>query len=360
MNTEKLISSQENHFRKKRKLLKIFGIGLLFIAVLLITVVINIATHPTLAVIAIQKIFYSHFLGRVPNSFEPVREPNIIMKKNGIWYRNDLKYDSTYPNSYLDISYPDKNISVKRPTVLYIHGGGFFAGSKYDGDPLAIGTKVCNSLFDEIVLKGYNLVNIDYALAPEYHYPVPLIQLNQAIHFVKQHSKELGLDMKNVVIMGGSAGAVMTAQYGLIVTQKNYASALGIEPAISQDQIKALVIDDGPLKTKWMNWGTAAMIKNYFGTNDLDGEQGKQFDVASYVDGSYIPSFLGAGNTGSYSRDMQHLYRTLQEKDVDTEYYYRDQTYGELGHGFLIQSTSNQYAKEYFEQIMAFVGRHIE
>ena len=34
------------------------------------------------------------------------------------------------------------------------------------------------ALLDDICAEGFNLVNIDYALVPEYHFPVPLIQAN--------------------------------------------------------------------------------------------------------------------------------------------------------------------------------------
>ena len=50
---------------------------------------------------------------------------------------SEIEYAKDYPNSFLDIIYPDENREADRPTLFYFHGGGFFAGSKNMGDPLA-------------------------------------------------------------------------------------------------------------------------------------------------------------------------------------------------------------------------------
>ena len=72
-----------------------------------------------------------------------------------------------FMNSYLDITYPNEDTSVKRPT-FYTRGG--FFGSKTMGDPMAAGDD-SNFLFEDIVKAGYNFVNMDYVLTPEGHFP---------------------------------------------------------------------------------------------------------------------------------------------------------------------------------------------
>ena len=58
----------------------------------------------------------------------------------------------------------------------------------------------------DICAEGFNLVNIDYVLVPEYHFPDPLVQANEAFRFLMEHSEEYHLYMNRVVIMGSSAG----------------------------------------------------------------------------------------------------------------------------------------------------------
>ena len=50
------------------------------------------------------------------------------------------------------------------------------------GDPLA--ASEATYLLDDICAVGYNIVNVDYALVPKYHFPTPLIQANRAFAYM--------------------------------------------------------------------------------------------------------------------------------------------------------------------------------
>ena len=63
------------------------------------------------------------------NSYDPLGEPMEGEKDNGQYIITEIKYSENYPNSFLDITYPDENRETARPTLIYFHGGGFFGGS---------------------------------------------------------------------------------------------------------------------------------------------------------------------------------------------------------------------------------------
>ena len=176
-------------------------------------------THTQIIVGAIQKL--SQGTVNTKNLFSPLGDPTEGVKENGQYIITEIKYSDVYPNSYLDITYPNADMTEQRPTLIYFHGGGFFGGSKSVGDPLA--GSDATALLDDICAEGFNLVNIDYALVPEYHFPVPLIQANMAFQFLMEHADEYHLDMSRVVIMGSSAGAIMTSQLRGIISQPAYA-----------------------------------------------------------------------------------------------------------------------------------------
>lgn len=44
------------------------------------------------------------------------------------------------------------------------------------GDPMAVNE--ATALIDDLCAEGYNIINVDYALVPDYHFPVPLQQMN--------------------------------------------------------------------------------------------------------------------------------------------------------------------------------------
>ena len=161
----------ETIVKKKRKGLKVvlsvFGV---LVALLLILYFV-ITTNPQIAVGMLQKLSY----GDAPiNSYEPFYEPINGKKENGQYLISEICYDTEYPNSFLDVIYPDENLETDRPTLFYFHGGGYFAGSKNMGDPLA--ETDATALIDDLCAAGYNIVNVDYALVPDCRFPVPLIQ----------------------------------------------------------------------------------------------------------------------------------------------------------------------------------------
>ena len=223
--------------------LRIIG-GLVGGAVIILAVLaLILATHTQIIVGAIQAL--SAGTVKTTNTFEPEGEPMDAVRDNGQRIVTEIAYADEYPNSFLDITYPDSDTSVLRPTVVYFHGGGFFGGSKSVGDPLA--SSDVTSLLDDICAAGYNVVNVDYGLVPDCRFPVPVIQANQALDWCSAHAGEYGLNMGDVTIMGSSAGAIITSQLGTVISTPEYATALGIEPALGLGQIRALVIDDAPL-----------------------------------------------------------------------------------------------------------------
>ena len=203
--------------KKKKKMRKVLIIFIVILAVLAGGVLL-VLTHTQIIVGTIQKLSASTV--NTVNVYEPLGEPMEGLKDNGQYVITEVKYSEIYSNSFLDITYPNKDRDTSNPTLIYFHGGGFFGGSKSVGDPLA--ESDATALLDDICAEGFNLVNIDYVLVPEYHFPDPLIQANEAFRFLTEHSEEYHLDMNRVVIMGASAGAIMTSQMGSVITNPEY------------------------------------------------------------------------------------------------------------------------------------------
>ena len=97
-------------------------------------------THPQIIIGGIQKMLYRN--GKPINSYQPFAPAMRRVKENGQLYVTEIQYGTDYPNSYLDITYPNEDTTVCRPTVIYFHGGGFFGGDKSMGDPMAVGIVV--------------------------------------------------------------------------------------------------------------------------------------------------------------------------------------------------------------------------
>jgi acetyl esterase/lipase len=243
----------------------------------------------------------------------------------------------------------------RRPTIIYLHGGGFFGGSKSEGDPLAVGNPA-NQMLDDLVNRGFNLVNVEYALTPEGHFPIPLIQLNQAINFLKSHADDYNLDMRNVVIFGSSAGASLTIQYGTMLANPKYCKELDIYPKIEPANLKALIVDDVALFPENFNWALTVMLGNYMQTVDLqDRKLNELFNPCAWVNSNMSPVFLDAGTTDGFPQDMLRCGELLTELGVPNEVFIPD---AELPHGFLNLINESSEAKRGYEHLTAFIEKY--
>jgi len=92
----------------------------------------------------------------------------------------------------------------RRPTLLYIYGGGWVNGSK--------GSVTLAPL--PYLYTGMNVVNINYRLARDSLAPAAVEDCRCAFRWIYRHAKEYGFDTNKIVIAGESAGghlALITA-----------------------------------------------------------------------------------------------------------------------------------------------------
>ncbi len=289
---------------------------------------------------AVQKAVYAKlYKGHKPNEWEPWNAPEVKTLENGMVCRSDVKYGETYPNSFADIWYPDDS-GEKRPAVVYFHGGGFIFGNKSAGDPLQTGGGGVGKL-EAIVKAGYILVNADYALAPEYRFPVPILQCDELLRYLISHEEELHLDMSHVCLSGGSAGANMTVIYAACVCNPDYAGMLGVNPAMTQENLKVLAIDEAALD--------ASVFVGII-------------NAKNFICDTFIPSWINASNepndeSGYFITEGRGLKKKLDEIGVPNDLVFFPGA--KLPHGYMDQMDHEPHAKEAFERMMAFIQKYI-
>lgn len=332
--------------KKARKIL----IAFIVIFAVFAAVALFVLTHTQIIVGMIQKL--SAGTVNTANVYAPLGDPMEGVKDNGQYVITEIKYSEIYPNSYLDITYPNRDRAASNPTLIYFHGGGFFGGSKSVGDPLA--ESDASALLDDICAEGFNLVNIDYVLVPEYHFPEPLIQADEAFRFLMEHAEEYNLDMDRVVIMGSSAGAIMTSQLGSVITDPEYAAALGIAPKLKPEQIKAVILDDAPLAYDKFSLGTKILVGNYVkGSIFLNREEIRKYNNILWVDSNYPPAFLLGSE---YYVDMRDMDEALNEAGVVHELVDPlAERNMEMQHCFVASERADDVARDAYDRMIAFV-----
>jgi acetyl esterase/lipase len=310
----------------------------------------------------IQKMLFEKSNGSMyVNSFDPAFPPQKTVRDDGIIIENDIKYGEQFPNSYLDVYY--KESDTPRPTYFYFHGGGFFMGHKHIGDPIAIKTADNLSFISVLVENGFNVVNVDYALTPDYRFPVQLIQMNDAIEFMIDHKEQWGIDDRNIIIGGGSAGADMSEIYGMMLVDEEYASAIGINCAVTKEQVKGLVLDEPALSiTTFNNENMYAMFEGWTGEEDVvNGKYSKLLDVPKHIKDEFIPSFIIASNAEPFFYEhCKELSDLLNRIGVYHEFVYPDPSLGVFQHGFMSNYATNEIIGNYFEKEVAFMKKCVK
>ncbi len=296
------------------------------------------------------------------NSFaaEGEEEAQALMA-NGALRTSDIRYADDYPNSFLDVYIADGNPDIERPTYLYVHGGGFIGGDKGSGDP-NVGTDTTAIIYDPVLAAGYNLVTINYALAPEYTYPTPVLQLSQAMEFLQSEGDKFGLDVSSIVLAGGSAGGQIAAQFANIETSAAYAAHMNVKQ-VTNGNLSALVLDSAaldpsravdsqsPSLTADVLFGLS--LRTYVG---LSSSTIHEASIEPFATADFPSTFLADGNSATFPDQAQSLHARLQQLGVESAIYIPSTSTATVGHGFMAAPgpLTNEYNALKFDFLESF------
>ncbi len=131
----------------------------------------------------------------------------------------------------LDVYTPASVGDGVAPAVIYVHGGGWAAGSR---EVAFGGRRDCVPL----LTAGFIVVSIDYRLAPKHLFPAQIEDTRAAVRFVRANAKQFHIDPDRVGAMGESAGGHLVALLGL--AQRSAGFDVG-ENLDQSSQVKAVV-----------------------------------------------------------------------------------------------------------------------
>jgi acetyl esterase/lipase len=98
------------------------------------------------------------------------------------------------------------------PGFIFVHGGGWVLGDYPTHRRL---------VRDLVVASGAVAVFPDYTPSPEAHYPTAINQIYATTKWVSEHGDEIGVDGKNLAVVGNSVGGNMTASVVMMAKDKN-------------------------------------------------------------------------------------------------------------------------------------------
>ena len=190
----------------------------------------------------------------------------------------DISYGPHGEWNLLDLYLP-KNAAPKLPVIVNIHGGGFFYGDK------ELYRFYCMHLAEF----GFAVVNYNYRLAPEFHFPSPLEDAAAVLRFISANAECFGLDKTNVFMVGDSAGAQLVSQMACILSNRDYAGlfALNLPTDVT---LRAVSLACGLYEFPPSSEVEEGIFTDYFGdASMLDDPRVKVLDN---ITADYPPAFV--------------------------------------------------------------------
>jgi carboxylesterase type B len=169
------------------------------------------------------------------------------------------------------------------PLLVFIHGGGFAAGSK---------DQVPAYLLNGCLASGISVAAINYRLSPEVHFPAHYMDSARSIQFARSKAKEWNIDPSRVAASGGSAGAGTSLWLGF---HDDMADAKSDDPVLRQSTRLSCMVVFGaqstydPREIKRLIGGRAhehPALEGFYGlkADELDSEKAhKMYEAAAPI-----------------------------------------------------------------------------
>lgn len=129
-----------------------------------------------------------------------------LAQEGGRLTHKDLVYQTGgHERQKLDLYLP-ADAKGPLPLILWIHGGGWQAGSKQSCLPLQQG----------YVGRGYAVASLGYRLSGHATFPAQIQDCRAAIRWLRVHAAEYRLDPERFAVWGSSAGGHLAAMVGTV------------------------------------------------------------------------------------------------------------------------------------------------
>lgn len=250
-----------------------------------------------------------------------------VAVKEGYTVKRDVIYTpENWPEPVLGDFYRPRSPG-KVPAVLLVHGGGWTGSDgRWQMDPIA----------KRLARRGYAVLNVTYRLAPRWHYPAPVDDLQEAVKWLRTHAVEEGIDPQRIAAFGYSAGGYLAVLVGLIEGPKNA-------------HLKAIVAGGAPSDLRFYPGGD--LVPQFLGgTQQEIPERFKEASPVTYLTPRSPPMFI-YHSTGDRLVPPEHAWAMiagLEKNRVPYETYWIEGR-GHIG-AFLLPAESVSSAIDFLDR----------
>lgn len=133
---------------------------------------------------------------------------------------------------HIDIAVPEDGTKNLHPVVVWIHGGGWKTGTYK--------MNMARWLTDY----GYVVASVEYRLSGEAKFPAQIADCRAAIRFLREKSKQYGINPDRIGVWGGSAGGHLAALLGTSANVRELDNSH--PPSKTSARVQAVCVFYGP------------------------------------------------------------------------------------------------------------------
>lgn len=145
-------------------------------------------------------VYLAYFLGL----FKPIDPAFDWPVPGGVVETKDIEYGRVGDRALLLDLYRPEKMEGPAPGLIFIHGGGWYAGDKRD-------YKYYTVRFAE---RGFVVATIGYRYSDEAPFPGCVEDAKCAVRWMRAHAEELNIDPQRIAAIGGSAGGHLSMMAG--------------------------------------------------------------------------------------------------------------------------------------------------
>jgi acetyl esterase/lipase len=143
---------------------------------------------------------------------------------------------------------------IRRPLIVWIHGGGWRGGSRADFSPAWTW-----------VDSGYSVASLDYRLSGRKKWPAQIHDVKAAIRWLRANADAFALDTARFVVWGESAGGHLAAMAGLTTPADALDGAVG-DHLETSSHVRGVIDYYGPtnflepIPKRWTPWSSVGEL----------------------------------------------------------------------------------------------------
>jgi len=251
----------------------------------------------------------------------------------------------------LDIIVPD--IEGPLPVMIYIHGGAWMLFGK------DIYTRTCKTFANN----GCIVFNINYRLGPKHTYPIPMLDVAEAVQWVCKHAAEYGGDPQNIFLAGDSAGAHLASLYASALVDKELPGLIGLGELIPLHCIKGLILFYGAFDFDTLVRTDAnhidVFVDSFLGSEPVIRERRvAHASPLRHVENGYPPSLIIAGEADVLYTESTAFAEKLEFKNIlHKRLFFTQEEHPDAGHCFL-NYHKRRCVQVALREITGFINEH--